>query len=231
MITLDHIAPSFFLACSDRSDDSMNESKLSDWVSVHFPRKHLAFAMLEHGIKRKAVEYIKKPTNFNADALLSNDSNIVLGMTVGDCLPIVVLDEVSGGFMLIHGGWKTLFFNILPLSLQEFQLRYHTDLKHAKVWIGPSIQSCCNVFQTVDVFSLTPGWKKYIEKRKEGYHVNLQKYVVDIALSFGIPSGNIVNEGSCTYHEDKKYFSHRRAVQKSTPEDDGRMGVLVWKTS
>ena len=43
------------------------------------------------------------------------DSNVVLGITVADCLPIVLYDKTAGGFSPVHSGERNRTF--LPASL------------------------------------------------------------------------------------------------------------------
>jgi hypothetical protein len=76
-----------------------------------------------------------------ADGIVTRDPGLLLTVTVADCLPLFLLDSVSGAFAVVHSGWKGtgIVVEALRLMAGAFATR------PADVWaaIGPGIGPCC----------------------------------------------------------------------------------------
>lgn len=221
------LTPSCMIAFSERNDGSKRHADILEWTKIHIPKKKLVYALLVHGTRCVVAETSSEET-YSADVLVTSNPDVALGMSVGDCLPIVLCDDKHGTRALIHGGWKNLLAGVLPAALETFTKFSGDNLKKVRVWIGPSIQECCNRWHDLRPYDASPEWKSYIHKQKDGYHINMQAYVIATLKKRGVPQENIVNDGGCTYHERETYFSHRRAIEEKNRKDDGRMGAVVW---
>lgn len=227
MIIQTQIMP-FEVAFTRKDEGSQTKETLMRWIEHHLPEKKMAFATLVHGTDIQKVKDSRTHTFYTADAVMTNNLNSVLTMRVGDCLSIAVMDKQNKAYMLVHGGWKNLLDGIMEKSLDQFIKQYASNPSDIQIWIGPSIQKCCNVWKEISSYDAYPDWRAYMEQEDDGYHVDMQQYIQDVCMSRGIDKNNIVNEGNCTYHEDEAYFSHRRATQIGKRTEDGRMGVMVW---
>lgn len=162
------------------------------------------------------------------DALTTTDSSLVLGIRVADCLPIVI--SVPGkGIALVHGGWRSLLDGVLEKTIQSLLRMTKTKTEMFEVWIGPSLQKCCNCMETKPVQWEHGIWKPFISQEHDGYHVDLQAFVVQTLEDVGVKKSNILHTHQCTYHQKDEYFSYRRYTQ----EEHGarpipHMGVVAW---
>jgi copper oxidase (laccase) domain-containing protein len=77
-------------------------------------QKRLKYFAHEHQAHRQFST--QKQDYYIADAMITSSDQIVLGMNVADCFPIVYFDPIKFKIALIHGGWKPLFQNILELT-------------------------------------------------------------------------------------------------------------------
>jgi YfiH family protein len=68
-----------------------------------------------------------------ADALVTDSSEIALAILVADCVPLALVDETSGRVALVHAGWRGLEVGIIARTLEGF------DAAATHVFIGPSI--------------------------------------------------------------------------------------------
>ncbi len=75
------------------------------------------------------------------DGLVSCDKGVLLAVTVADCMPILLFDEKTGCFGILHSGWKGT--GILEDALVLMQRRHGSDPKNLRVVLGPCIGSCC----------------------------------------------------------------------------------------
>ena len=54
-----------------------------------------------------------------ADALITGEQNIALGVVTADCLPILIHDEKNRVIATIHAGWKGLRDGIIENTIFE----------------------------------------------------------------------------------------------------------------
>ena len=54
-----------------------------------------------------------KKKKFKADAVITNQKNLPLGILTADCVPILIYDNVSKNIAAIHAGWKGAYTGII----------------------------------------------------------------------------------------------------------------------
>jgi YfiH family protein len=76
-----------------------------------------------------------------ADGLICDLEDVVLAVTVADCLPIFLTDRRRGAFAIVHSGWKGT--GIVREALSGLRREYGSQSKDLRAMIGPGIGSCC----------------------------------------------------------------------------------------
>jgi hypothetical protein len=76
-----------------------------------------------------------------ADGLVTSRRDVLLTVTVADCLPIFLVDERSGVFGLVHSGWKGT--GIVVEALRVMAEAFGTRPREVTATIGPGIGPCC----------------------------------------------------------------------------------------
>ncbi|MBI5151140.1 MAG: polyphenol oxidase family protein [Candidatus Pacebacteria bacterium] len=224
MVELQHIIPGCVIVLTGRADgDISSETVLHQKMKDY--GKTLIVPRLMHGSERRVVT---KHEMFQCDALITTDQAHALGIRVADCLPIVC--SIKGkGLTVIHGGWRSLLQSIVPLTLADLCSTTMADPQDIFVWIGPSIQQCCNTMQSLPIQSHFPEWKPYVHEKKEQYSVSLQDAVLDQCRTFGIPEDHLYSDGGCTYHETESYYSYRRwKLERKMTTGAPHFGVVAW---
>jgi polyphenol oxidase len=91
----------------------------------------------------KEVALVSTPhtSPYDSDGGLTADPNVVIGITVADCLPIVLYDKAGGGFALLHSGWKGT--GIVIHALNDMRRRFGSQPRDITALIGPGIGNCC----------------------------------------------------------------------------------------
>lgn len=79
----------------------------------------------------------------NCDALITNQSQYLLTITVADCLPIYFYDKNKNIIALAHAGWRGVLLNITQAVIDVFLNHYDSNLEDLEVYIGPHIKDCC----------------------------------------------------------------------------------------
>jgi YfiH family protein len=69
-----------------------------------------------------------------ADGLVSERNDVALAMLVADCVPIVLADEASRRFAVVHAGWRGLVDGVI-----EKALGYFDTAATVHAFLGPSI--------------------------------------------------------------------------------------------
>jgi len=76
-----------------------------------------------------------------ADGMVSAADGPWLAVTVGDCLPLFLIDERSGSYGLLHSGWKGT--GILEEAIGVMERRFGTAAADVHVLAGAGIHACC----------------------------------------------------------------------------------------
>jgi YfiH family protein len=73
--------------------------------------------------------------------MVTSRPDLLLTVTVADCLPIFLADRVSGAFAIVHSGWKGTGIVIEAIRLMTG--RFGARVQDIAVAIGPGIGPCC----------------------------------------------------------------------------------------
>ena len=57
---------------------------------------------------------LKNKKKFNADAVITNQKKLPIGILTADCVPILIYDHKKKIIGAIHAGWKGAYKNIVP---------------------------------------------------------------------------------------------------------------------
>ncbi|WP_240702796.1 peptidoglycan editing factor PgeF [Cohnella luojiensis] len=79
----------------------------------------------------------------DTDALITNESNVLMAMYFADCVPLYFYDPVSGSMGLAHAGWKGTIAEIAVKTVEKMQAQFGVQPANLLTAIGPSIGSCC----------------------------------------------------------------------------------------
>jgi YfiH family protein len=77
----------------------------------------------------------------DADGMVTDRPDLLLSVTVADCLPIWLADRRTGAFGLVHSGWKGT--GIVVEAIRLLRAAYGTRIADLAVTIGPGIGPCC----------------------------------------------------------------------------------------
>ncbi|MCX6122014.1 MAG: peptidoglycan editing factor PgeF [Ignavibacteriales bacterium] len=168
-------------------------------------RNELAIPLQSHSeIVRKVVtpgEYEK------CDALITNACGVALGITVADCVPILLFDPIQNAIGAVHAGWRGTARGIVKRTIHNMQEEFKTDPEHVLAFIGPSAGVCCyEVSEEVAVkFE-----KKIVPYNKKKIFVDLKKENAAQLHQVGVAEDNMEISKHCTICESQLFHSYRR---------------------
>lgn len=78
-----------------------------------------------------------------ADAIITNQPGVMIGITVADCVPILLCDPVKKVVAAVHAGWQGTALRIVEQTVQGMQQLFGSRPAEIKAAIGPCIHPCC----------------------------------------------------------------------------------------
>ncbi len=179
----------------------------------------------KHTDKVLALDYDLEPTI--ADAVITNRKNVLIGVQVADCVPILLCDIKRQVIGAVHAGWKGTAADILRKTIKAMTDRYYSSPDDILIAIGAGIRWCCYEVgrEVIDVVSEATGSGEYFIKKGEKYCLDLPTANKYQALSSGVPLKNIWISDECTFCLPEKYCSYRYA-KGTTGRQCGFIGIV-----
>jgi len=144
----------------------------------------------------------------NCDGLITNSPEVILKISVADCLPIFFYNPSTNSIGLVHAGWRGLYKGIIKNAINLMNKKFGANPEDIFVFIGPHI--CQKHYEIKsDVYNKFKNYPKAIKKVKEKIYLDLGEIAGEQLTKFGVSESNIQIDENCTF-EDKTLFSHRR---------------------
>lgn len=153
-------------------------------------------------------------TGIEADAIVTNQPGVMIGVTVADCVPILLFDPAKKVIAAVHAGWQGTAARIVTQVVQGMNKVFGSRSHDIQAAIGPCIGACCyQVDQPVKDGFKDQGdtWNAIAEPDGIG------KWRLDMALAnrmqleeAGLLPGSIQTAGQCVCCQKELFFSYRR---------------------
>ncbi|SFS84681.1 peptidoglycan editing factor PgeF [Paenibacillus sp. BC26] len=153
----------------------------------------------------------------DADALVTDQKNILLTSFYADCVPLYFFDPVREVIALAHAGWKGTVLEIARLTVERMVSTFGCDAASIQAAIGPSIGMCCYEVNDVVLDRVLPliadlnaNPADMVEPTSEGKaRINLKELNRQIMIKAGILPSRIECSEWCTGCATNLFFSHR----------------------
>lgn len=146
------------------------------------------------------------------DALITAKADMVIGVRVADCLPILVYDKQSGYKAAIHAGWKGLVGGVIENTVTLLKQK-GVFLNNCVVSLGPSIcEHCFEVGPEVKEAFYNKFGDDTMATKGHGdrSYISLKKAAIRILSVAGVLPEAIESHLSCTYCQNELWPSFRR---------------------
>jgi YfiH family protein len=175
------------------------------------PQGRLVTVSQVHGKEVLVIEGPLPDKPVEADAIVTSEPDVAIGMMTADCQPILLFDPVNNAIGAVHAGWKGTALGIVVETVLKMSETYGTDPACLIASLGPCIGPCCykvgwNVLdeymknhRDADCFRENDGLRMDISLAN-----NLQ------LLGVGVKKENISNDSVCTSCNTELFFSHRK---------------------
>ena len=158
------------------------------------------------------------PALGDADAVITGERGVAVGVRTADCVPILLYAPDVGAVAAVHAGWRGAVLAIAARAVAQLSSRYGADPRRMLAAIGPSIRGCCyEVGEDVARrFDERFGAGVTLRSGGGGPRLDLAEANRRALAGAGLPPQNVEVLGHCTACEPDRFFSHRR--------DHGRSG-------
>ncbi len=171
------------------------------------------------------------PRRRGIDGMVTNVRGVALITSHADCTPIYIYDPVNEAIGLSHAGWRGTTLEIARKTVEKMKSEFNSNPSDLYAVIGPCISidhfECGeDVIDAISAMTVSdiPGAYTFNPERGK-FNVSLSAINKAVLMSAGVLESHIEIDGSCTFAERDKYFSHRRDGLKR----GGQMAVLMLK--
>jgi len=158
-----------------------------------------------------------------ADALVTNQTGLALGVLAADCAPILFADANAGVIGAAHSGWKGAVGGVIQSTITEM-IKLGAARENITAAIGPCIsQASYEVgpeFLNQFVAENTDFTRFFTNGTDDRYLFDLPSFCLHQLRSEDIAHAEWV--GHCTYTDESRFYSYRRTTHRKE-SDYGRM--------
>lgn len=211
--------PNFF---SMRRNGSMNNVEAGNRVDflglIGFDENSIARAEQVHGDK---IAFVETAGNYSqTDALVTRKENLLLTISVADCVSILIYDRKLKAAAAVHAGWRGTAKEISAKTLEFLFEEIHSKREDIVAFIGPSAGICCYEVGE-EVAHNFPD--EYVEpgSTRGKFMLDLKSANAAQLVGKGVPKENIEVSEHCSIC-DTNFHSFRRDGESS-----GRMLAAI----
>jgi len=156
-----------------------------------------------------------------ADALITNQPGLPLGILVADCLVVSMYDASKHAIGIAHAGWKGTLARVAQRTLEAMTEAFGSYPKDILVGLSPAIRACHYLVgnEVADEYSSEFGEHaaEFLLRDESGaWRLDLQKANAFQLAARGVPADSIETSDLCTACHPELFYSYRR--------DGGRTG-------
>ena len=150
----------------------------------------------------------------DADGLVTKRADLLLAVTVADCVPVFLFDPARGAVALLHAGWRGVSAGILERGLDVLSERFGSRPCDVRLHLGPAI--CGDCYEVGEEVRLAVG------RRGPRGAVDLREILAERACRAGISERLISCSPWCTRCNPDRFHSHRAKGAEA-----GRMAAFI----
>lgn len=221
------------LAGYDEDSEENIEENRRRFLSVFDGDRMLATAWQVHGddVKLIAHEHDILTSDEKFDALISDLSDLLVGVKTADCVPVLIGDPKTGAFAAVHAGWRGTARSIVAKTVDRMKEVFGTHTSDLVCAIGPAASARTYEIgqDVIDTFKNNfADSAKYLSPTREGHAlIDLHAANHDQLLAKGVLSENIYTSPLCTIERTDLFFSYR--VEKRLYGKTGRLMSVIGK--
>jgi YfiH family protein len=139
----------------------------------------------------------------DADGHVTSQKDLLLAVSVADCVPVSLVDKNARVSALLHAGWRSAAAGILERGVQTLVELGSGSAREILCHFGPAICGTC--YEVGPEVHAALG----LPRPQHNTPIDLRTQLVRRALALGLEPGNISRSAYCTRCDGGLFFSHR----------------------
>lgn len=206
----------------DKPTVARNRAAAGDALGV--PASHLLTAWQWHSpdviVANAPWDPLAPP---KGDAIVTAKRGLAIAVLTADCAPLLFADMEAGVVGAAHAGWKGALAGVCDATITAME-KLGAQRRHITAIIGPTIsQSAYEVgpeFPAPFLAQDPDNADFFMSSSKARHHMfDLPGYLARRLT--GLAIGKVVDLGLCTYSDEDRFYSYRRATHRQE-KDYGR---------
>ncbi|WP_293451792.1 peptidoglycan editing factor PgeF [Planktotalea sp.] len=202
----------------------INRARVAEWMNVD----PLALAGV-HQHHSADVVTITKATSKRpkADAMVTNQKGIALGILTADCQPVLFAEVEAGVVGAAHAGWKGALNGVLSNTVKAMEA-LGAKRENISAAIGPCISQRAyevgpEFFE--DFIAQDQDFARFFANGQEDrMQFDLSGFGLHMLRDAGVGKAEWI--GHCTYADEARFYSYRRTTHRKEP-DYGRLISVI----
>jgi hypothetical protein len=152
----------------------------------------------------------------HADAVVTRMRALAIGVTTADCGPVLFADPERGVIGAAHAGWRGALTGVIEATVAAME-KLGASRSHIRAAIGPMIRQ--DNYEVgpdlIERFAAQDGASRrfFAPAARDGHaRFDLAGYLAARLARAGV--SRIEDIGLCTYAEETRFFSYRRATHR-----------------
>ncbi len=162
-----------------------------------------------------------------ADASFTSEPNVVCVVSIADCMPVFLADELGRAVAVAHAGWRGLAAGVIQKSVAALRARIGTPAARLHAWLGPAIGP--RRFEVGG--EVLEAMERGLPRARDAFAPKEGgKYLADLPAlarqALALVDVDRVSGGElCTYSDPARFYSFRR------DRVTGRHAAVIWLDS
>ncbi|MGN6549831.1 MAG: peptidoglycan editing factor PgeF [Pararhizobium sp.] len=209
-----------------RGDVEENRARVARFFGLGADR--LATLHQVHSTEVLVVDAGSAGTRPKADALVTAEPGIILGVLTADCGPILFADPEARVVGAAHAGWRGAFEGIVETTVAAMT-RLGAERSRIVACLGPSISGRAYEVgpEFVERFvARDRAFARYFEPSEKPGHAmfDLPAFTMQRLRDAGVAAENL---DLCTYADPDSFFSYRRTTHRGEPDYGRQISVIA----
>lgn len=205
---------------SNDSQDDVGENRARMALALGVAPGHLLTAYQIHSPDVIVAETPwTRETRPRADAIVTRVPKLAIGVSTADCGPLLLADSQAGVIGAAHAGWRGALTGVIESAVEAME-KLGAQRSRIAAALGPTIsQRNYEVgADLVDRFiAADSDSARFFAPAREGKALfDLPGYIAARTRRAGI--GSYEDLGLCTYADDRRFYSYRRATHRAEPD-------------
>ncbi|MCY4031196.1 MAG: peptidoglycan editing factor PgeF [Hyphomicrobiales bacterium] len=185
---------------------------------------------LEQIHSARAIAVRGKGETERADGMATDCPGLALSISTADCVPVLLADGKAGVVGALHAGWRGALAGICEATAAVME-SLGARASEMRAALGPSISQQCYEVDAplLDAFAQageSERAQRFFSRTSETHGLlDLPGYVAARLESIGI--AHVENIEHCTYRDEVRYYSYRRAMHRGEAHRGRQLSAIM----